>query len=302
MFRIDTLAKLTLSTGLAATLALVPLAGCASSGDAPQDVAPAAEDTTDAAEPTEAKDASEATPVWVASSYKMIQVDLEGNEGEYSSTYELDEAGNMISETDTSDEEGASEGYNYTYTYDEDGWLTKVVMDGETWTYELEKDDQGRVVLEKSEDFTREYTYNEQGFVSETLTTSIMFTVDENGDRVEGSEQTMTLKVTYDENGFPLTRSRTYQDGKAETEYAYEYGDDGLPVSYTTTTKNYDADGNEIEGSGSTTTGALEYDEHGNIVKNVVENDFATSTYEYTYVEVKNPSMAVQIQEHTRGI
>jgi YD repeat-containing protein len=302
MFRIDTLAKLTLSTGLATTLALVPLAGCASSGDAPQDVAPAVEDTTDAAEPTEAKDASEATPVWVASSYKMIQVDLEGNEGEYSSTYELDEAGNMISETDTSDEEGASEGYNYTYTYDEDGWLTKVVMDEETWTYELEKDDQGRVVLEKSEDFTREYTYNEQGFVSETLTTSIMFTVDENGDRVEGSEQTMTLKVTYDENGFPLTRSRTYQDGKAETEYAYEYGDDGLPVSYTTTTKNYDADGNEIEGSGSTTTGALEYDEHGNIVKNVVENDFATSTYEYTYVEVKNPSMAVQIQEHTRGI
>lgn len=75
MFRIDGLAKLTLSTGLAATLALVPLAGCASSGDASQEAAPAGEDATDAAKTTEAEETAEVTPVWVASSYKMTQVD-----------------------------------------------------------------------------------------------------------------------------------------------------------------------------------------------------------------------------------
>lgn len=296
MFRIDTLAKLTLSSSLAVTLALVPLAGCASSGDATQDAAPAAEDTT------EAEETAEVTPVWVASSYKMTQVDLEGNESTYGSTYELDEAGNMLSEVDSYEGADSSETHAYTYTYDEDGWLTKVQMDEDTWEYELEKDDQGRVVVEKSENFTVENTYNEQGFVSETLTTSVAYTVDEDGDKVEGSEQTMTVKVTYDENGFPLTRTRTYEGGKAETEYTYENGDDGLPVSCTTTTKNYDADGNEMEDSESTTKTTFEYDEHGNIVKRVIENDFGTSTYEYTYVEIKNPSQAVRIQGHTKGL
>jgi YD repeat-containing protein len=304
MFRIDTLAKLTLSTGLAATLALVPLAGCASSGDAPQDVAPAAEDTTDAAEPTEAKDASEATPVWVASSYKMIQVDLEGNEGEYSSTYELDEAGNMIREVDNdaSDSEDEPESFNYAYTYDEDGWLTKVEMGDETWEYELEKDEQGRVVTEKSKDFRVEYSYNEQGFVSESRATSIVFTVDESSNGAEGPEEKMTITTTYDEGGFTLTRSHDYQDGRSETVYAYEYGDDGLPVSYTATTKDYDSDGNEIEGSETTMSGTIEYDEHGNIVKVVLEDEFGTTTSEYGYVEIANPSLAVRIQGHTKNV
>ena len=286
MFRIDTLAKWTLSAGLAAALALVPLAGCASSGDASQDAEPVAE------EPAET---TEATPMWVATSYKMSQIDPDGNESDYNSTYELDVAGNMLSESD-------DEGSQMKYSYDEDGWLTKTEMGDETWTYELEKDEQGRVIVMKSDEFKSEYSYNEQGFVSEMLTTSVVFTVDENGDKVEGSEGTMTNKVTYDENGFPLTRVRTYEDGKSETVYAYEFGDDGLPVSYTTTTKSYDGEGNEIESTEKTASGTLEYDDHGNLVKRVVEDEFGTSTYEYGYVEIANPSMAVQIQGHTKSI
>lgn len=302
MFKIDTLARLTLSTGLVATLALLPLAGCASSGDAPQDAAPAAEETADAAETTETGETAEVTPVWVATTYKLSQEFSDGSTSEYSSTYELDEAGNMLKEVDTSDSEDDSERLDYTYSYDEDGWLTKVEMGDETWDYELEKDVQGRVVTEKSEDFTKEYSYNEQGFVSETVSTSIAYTVDENGDKVEGSEEAMATKVTYDENGFTLARTRTFKGGKAEMVYAYEYGDDGLPVSYTATTKNYDSDGNEIADSETTVSGTFEYDEHGNIVKRVIEDDLGTSTYEYTYVEIKNPSQAVRIQGHTKNV
>lgn len=294
MFRIDTLARLTLSTGLVATLALVPLAGCASSGNASQDAAPAAEETN-TTKTTEANETTEVAPVWVATTYKLSQEFSDGSTSEYSSTYELDEAGNMISET-------GDEGSQFKYTYDEDGWLNKVEMGDEIWTYELEKDELGRVVVEKSEDYRVEYSYNEQGFVSESRSASIVFTVDENGNRVEGSEETMTSKTTYDENGFTLTRSRSYQDGRSETVYAYEYGDDGLPVSYTATTKNYDSDGNEIADSETTVSGTFEYDEHGNIVKRVIEDDLGTSTYEYTYVEIKNPSQAVRIQGHTKNV
>lgn len=294
MFKIDTLARLTLPTGLVATLALVTLAGCASSSDASQNVTPAAEEAVDTTETAEADETAAVTPVWAATTYKLSQVFSDGSTSEFSSTYELDDAGNMISET-------GDEGSQFKYTYDEDGWLNKVEMGDEIWTYELEKDELGRVVVEKSEDYRVEYSYNEQGFVSESRSASIVFTVDENGNRVEGSEETMTSKTTYDENGFTLTRSRSYQDGRSETVYAYEYGDGGLPVSYTVTTKDYDSDGNEIEGSETTMSGTLEYDEHGNIVKRVIENDLSVSTYEYTYVEIKNPSQAVQIQGHTKN-
>ena len=289
MFRIDTLAKWTLSTGLAAAIALVPLAGCASSGDASQDAEPAAEEpaeTTEDTETEEAAETAEATPVWVAATYKVDQTLPDGSKSDYSSTYELDEAGNMIVES-------GDGGYQANYTYDEDGWLTKD---------ELEKDEQGRVVVRKNDDYRAEYSYNEQGFVSETVTTTATFTIDENGDRVEGSESDMTMKATYDENGFPLSRERVYEGGKSETTYSYEYGDNGLPVSFTSTVKNYDSDGNELKETEATSTGTLEYDEHGNIVKTVYEDEYGTSTYENTYVEIKNPSMAVQIQSHTKNL
>ncbi len=298
MYRIDTLAKWTLSVGLAAALALVPLAGCASSGDASQDAEPAAEEpaeTTEDTETEEAAETTEATPVWVAATYKVDQTLPDGSKSDYSSTYELDEAGNMIVES-------GDGGYQANYTYDEDGWLTKVESGGETFAYELEKDEQGRVVVMKNDDYKAEYSYNEQGYVSETVTTTVTFTIDENGDRVEGSESDMTMKATYDENGFPLSRERVYEGGRSETTYAYEYGDNGLPVSFTSTVKNYDSDGNELEETEATATGTLEYDEHGNIVKEVYEDEYGTSTYENTYVEIKNPSMAVQIQSHTKNL
>lgn len=294
MYKLKTMTKWALSAGLAATLALVPLAGCASS-DGSTPGPGLAQDKTDAAAQEDATSVPEEASVWVASTYKMSQLDADGVESEYSSTYELDEAGNLLRTTDTEDME-------VDYTFDEDGWVTKVEIGDESWAYELEKDEQGRVIVERSDGLTTAYSYNDQGFVSERLDTSTSFVVDEDGNTVEGSEEDATTKTTYDENGFPLVRSRVTVDDKTEMTYEYEYGDDGLPKSATMTTRSYDADGNEYEDAASTTTASFEYDEHGNMVKEVLEDEYGTTTYEYGYVEVENPSMAVRILGHLKSI
>ena len=294
MFKLKTMTKWALSAGLAASLVLVPLAGCASSDGAAPEPAPAQEEA-DATEQEDTAATPEEASVWVASSYKLSQTDSDGKVTEYSSTYELDEAGNLVKETD-------SEGSEVTYTLDEDGWATKIESGELTWTYELEKDDQGRLTVEKGEQSSIAYTYNDQGFVTETTATSAIFSVDEEGNRIEGSDDMATTKTTYDENGFPLLRAHVFSDGRLETSYAYEYGDDGLPTSVTIDNRNFDADGNEYEDTATTATASFEYDEHGNLVKEVLEDEYGTSTYEYGYVEVANPSIAARIQSHTRGV
>ena len=100
MYKLKTMTKWALSAGLAASLALVPLAGCASSDGAAPEPAPAQEEA-DATEQEDTAATPEEASVWVASSYKLSQTDSDGNVTEYSSTYELDEAGNLVKETDS---------------------------------------------------------------------------------------------------------------------------------------------------------------------------------------------------------
>ena len=139
-------------------------------------------------------------------------------------TYEYDEQGRVISETDT-----GSYGYEKTsYTYNEEGLISTAsetsdfsVRDGNVFEYTYERDGQNRVVKMTTVNVTDEdryttvydYEYDDAGnIIRETQTTPL---------------STYVLECTYDSQGHRiLERVENLKKGSSHTNtYAYEYAE-----------------------------------------------------------------------------
>ena len=294
MFKQAKLPSLTTSLLLALALGIAPVAGCSSSGGG----GGAAGD-----EAGQAQEADEA--IWVVSKETNVYVSPDGDKEEQVATYELDDAGNQVGIT-------YDDGTHLTITVDEDGWQLSARYDNSediSATDEplpseppqkLEKDDHGRVTKITSQDLVIEYAYDEKGNMTHRSTRSLAFTVNEEGKRVEGSEVDITSDMDFDENGFTTRVVSSNGAGTIVSEYAYEYGESGLPVTGVITTRHEDSDGNVVEGDESTTNMTFSYDENGNISELVRESDSGTSTSTFEYQLVEHPSPGARVGAHLR--
>ncbi len=150
--------------------------------------------------------------------------------------YEYDEAGNLISRSDTD-----GDSYTYEYEYDEAGNLVKKVVKGDDIEYETTFDSDGRestyvIYYNGSLYSSTEYSYNEDGLLTE-----------------EDYGSAGSKEYEYDENGV-CTGTVTYNSSGAVTKSeVYEYDSEGNRTKVTAC----DADG-EI-----TSIGEYEYQTAG---------------------------------------
>lgn len=194
-------------------------------------------------------------------------------------TFELDENGNVTESATSGDDEGP-----ITYVNDENGFYTQrsYYYEYEDEVYEVvearsitEMDDDGRPLEITS------YTYYDGDL---TYYDYISYTYYDDG-TLATSETTSNagyvITVTYNEDGFRETYQLDWSSVAEFTDYyefTYETDDDGNVVSCTTTTD--DGDESTVE---------YEYDRHGNII--TVTQDGET-LYEYTYELIEDPSLA----------
>lgn len=253
-------------------LSLVLLGGCGGSG-------------SDAAEVANG-------PIWVQTSYVWTRVNTDGSyNASLTYTMTLDEQGNALSCEIT--------GYDFDWTnelkyaVDEDGWTTMEAYPSlhraAPTTYELEKDETGRVVKSTASNRrTTTYTYDEAGNFASKTEKGTYTAFDDNG---EDHEEPYTSVVTYNADGLIAKKEDTLADGTETIIYTYEYDDAGRAVSGTMTSTG---------GSDGNWTGTLsfEYDENGNLSRKVEQDNISTNTYEYTYTLVEDPSLATRLQSH----
>ena len=296
-------------TATALTLSLA-LAGC--SGKEEPASEPAQEEAAQeeqAAEPEEEAEAevAEEEPqtgsVWVANKRTSHSEWSNGDETTTSDSvyiYELDEHGNFLRLMDDN-------GIAMTeYVCDENGFATKIIYKGAeneegegedieyTITYEF--DEEGRPThREMSDGSTKDYTYDAKGHLVKEESNTVAFTVDDNGEKEEGSEFTAHSVTEYDENGFITKTVYDYSNGMdgSEETYTYELGDNGLPKSGTITRVNGDSTDEESL--------VYEYDENGNITHLERTSEFSKSISDYEYVEIADPSICTRISAALRN-
>ncbi len=276
---------------LACALGVVPLAACSSSGET---TAPAAEEQSQGeAEVASGEETQPDEAVWVMTSNKSHVEDAGMDPLDYTVTYELDEAGNVVKDS-------FDGGSSYTtYEHDENGWTVSCTSGDTTDTYENEFDDRGRLVRQTTSASVTTYTYDENdNIVSQTIE-SMGFTTDEDS---EQAETQVSNVFEFDANGYPLRRVMVNSDGSTLTrEYAYELDDAGRPTSYTLRQYSTNPDGSIPEGADETVKIDITYDENGNIAKTeLVGEDGRSESSEYTYALVEHPSTAARIYAHLK--
>ena len=298
---------LVMAASLAICLGALPLVGC-SSGSAPaDDAAPAEEEVVEEKAEPEEEAQAEAEPeeeavdesVWVRTSetYTYVSSTDDSENYSYSIAYELDDAGNRVKETSLED----GEEYVYYYNNDEYGWMLTVREDNESEAdmpkVTNEYDETGRLIHASSDESERTYTYDAEGNCIQRDYYSTAYQLDEEGNRVEGSEHQIHTVVNYSADGFITSRLSDW--GLPQLyEMAYEYGDDGRPTSCVVTMYSLDEDGNKTDEGRVNSTITFTYDENGNVVKTESAGDFGTSTYEYEYKLIEHPSVAATVESH----
>lgn len=295
---------MTVATAVALALffGAAPLAACSSGAPAPDETAEAPAEETEVEEEAE-PEADEA--MWVKVSEKYTETPSGESEGAeeyvFTTVYERDEAGNILTETNSDLEYGD---LVFTYEVDENGWPVTQTMTGddvetEVSTYENQFDANGLLTMFKSGESTQEYTYYPSGRVKSISTTNEAYQVDAEGNRVEGSEHTVHNSIAYDEDGFVTARSSELGE-KSESEYAYERDGEGRPISYEVTRYHFDDSGNRDEGS-LWSTAKIEYDNNGNVSRIVVERETGTVVQEYEYALIEHPSAYVKATEGAKN-
>lgn len=289
MRRFNKLLTQAVSVSLAMTLGVVPLVGCNKGEKADTTDATA---TEQAAEPKQAEPTEQ--PVWVVSKQTNTYT-ADEDSSTVTFAYERDEQGNILTMTTDAGEAGITV---ETRAYDEDGYYTSsettIGDDVTSITYQLTKDDQGRLTKrEGSDGSVTEYTYDADGnLVSTTLTKPYTYT-DENDNSADYSYQ---LQMDYDASGL-LVRSHVQSVGNSQiSEKTYERDDQGRPVTVTTRTWSEDENGEPLGDYVDETTVSVEYDDNGNVVRVTQETEGYTSVTEYEYVQVAQPSMGAKAE------
>ncbi len=291
----------TVAVALALFVGAAPLAACSSGGQQADDTA-----ETDVVEEEETAPEEEAEPeadesMWVKVSENYTDVPAGDDSGASASTavttYTRDNAGNLMEELYSDPNYGD---IVYQYQVDENGWTTSMITaeegaDAQLTNYTNEFDANGLLVHSESESGSRDMTYYPDGQVKTINFTSTAYQYDEAGNRVEGSEHDVTNVVTFGEDGFVVGRESSLGT-KTVSEYAYERDGEGRPVSCVKTIYLVDDEGNKGEVS-STANITFTYDENGNVAKIEIVSDYGTTTLEYEYELVKQPSAAARATE-----
>lgn len=207
----------------------------------------------------------------------------------YLDEWELDANGNPTSYTNTyTGSEGQTSTVSYSYAYDDEGRCQERTYSATELTENSilawDVDSEGKAtkmscVSDVDGEMTCAYAYNKQGFIEEQT-----FTL------AEGTKQTNT----FDEKGLLVKTVVTGDDVKATSEYTYEYDLQQRPISVKAIRTNDTTGEVELD-----LTGAITYDEHGNVAKEVNDATYLETdgthtqvreelTYECAYVE--NPS------------
>lgn len=295
------------------------LQGCGSSGSggngqATQQQTEPAENGTQATTPAAQHDTWVVTADKYTSTYTPAGGEASTSSG--TATFEYDEHGNRTKSVNV-DEPGDGDAYTYTTTstFDEHGFETssETTSDAEystpqksTCKNEYDKDGRLTKVVVSREgitnmgDETYLYEYYDSGNVKRVTSsyTDTMEGAEATGASGYVHENTQTLE--YDEAGILQTQHTLIvnkEDGSTINDstitYAYEYDDQGRPVSYKATSS---------DGQTSTEWSAT-YDEQGNIASETYINTFAdggsnTFAYEHTWTKVDNPSEGAAQRYH----
>lgn len=283
MRRFNKLLTQAVSVSLAVTLGVVPLVGC-NKGEKT--------DTTDATttEQTAEPEQTEPTeqPVWMLSKQTNTYT-ADEDSSTVTFAYERDEQGNLLTMTTDAGEAGITV---ETRTYDEDGYYTSsettIGEDVTSITYQLTKDEQGRLTKrEGSDGSVTEYAYDAEGNLASTSLTKPFTYTDENDNEADYSYQ---VQMDYDASGL-LTKAHVQSVGNSQvTERTYERDEQGRPVTVTTRTWSEDENGEPLNDYVEETTVSVEYDDNGNVVRVTQEAEGYTSVTEYEYVQVAQPS------------
>lgn len=266
------------------------LTGCSSKEEQPTEPQATTEAEAEA-EATPEEEPQQAGPVWVKSKITWHSESLGGQQSfDHVNVYELDEHGNTLRVLD------GDGNVRTEYTYDEYGNRTSYVSSGgasdEPVVYENVLDDRGLPFKATSADMTTTYTYDADGTPTGYQSVSTTWSVDESGNKIEGSDDTITSTVEFDENGF-ITRAAEEQAINTEwsfvSTYSYELGENGLPATGTITT-DYVSD--SLDDYSETTT--YEYDANGNLTRIVYTGDSSISTVDIEYTEISDPSVYVR--------
>lgn len=291
MRRFNKLLTQAVSVSLAVTLGVVPLVGC-NKGEKT--------DTTDAttteqtAEPEQAEPTEQ--PVWMLSKQTNTYT-ADEDSSTVTFAYERDEQGNLLTMTTDAGEAGITV---ETRELDADGFATavhtKLGEEVNDVTYQLTKDDQGRLTKrEGSDGSVMEYTYDAEGHVT-NITFSLPAThTDENDDKVEFNYQ---LQQEYDTSGLLLKSSVQSVGNNQVTEKTYERDDQGRPVTATTRMWTVDENGEPQGDYVDETSVSVEYDDNGNVARVTQKGEAFTNVIEYEYVQVAQPSLGAQLEAY----
>lgn len=214
--------------------------------------------------------------------------------------YELDEHGNVLSERHTRKSSSPKYDLDAKRTYsgmDEHGLWTleegDVVQGSSSYTtsypYAWRLDGEGRPILVtyQSDEYAGvvNYEWGVDGWL-----------VGESTERHDGDGHSIT---EIDEKGLIVKTAAesAFNPGGVDCELSYSYDDSGRPVSCTIETINRET-GEVIQNAAERES--IEYDEHGNVVRIVAEDEnprYGATTIEMEYTYVEDPSLwATQMQ------
>lgn len=289
MRRFNKLLTQAVSVSLAMTLGVVPLVGCKKGEQANTTDATTTEQTTEPAttEPT-------AQPVWMISKQTNTYT-ADEDSSTVTFVYERDEQGNLLAMTTDAGEAGITV---ETRTYDEDGYYTSsettIGEDVTSVTYQLTKDEQGRLTKREGSDGSiTEYAYDAEGNLTSTKLAKSFTYTDENDNQEDYSYQ---VQMDYDASGL-LVKAHVQSVGNSQvTEKTYERDEQGRPVAVTTRTWSEDENGEPLNDYVDEATVSVEYDDNGNVVRVTQESEGYTSVTEYEYVQVAQPSMGAKAE------
>lgn len=251
--------------------------------------------------------------------------------------YTLNEHGDIIKDTKTTDYNDIKTviEYEYEYTYDETGKITKKYMvwpNQESDTTEYIYNEQGDVIKEtvsSSVNYTKvneyEYEYNDDGEKTKITTktneyreSKASYEYDSHGSKIyEASASTeRRYEYTYDELGRVVTMVQNF-DTKRMFEYTYDENNNEIkrvvyavdtPDIKNTTEQVFDENGKVIKITESSENGSYvyvtthTYDERGNILTRfkVRENSEAETDQVYTYKYDENGNILEQTVEARR--
>ena len=240
----------------------------------------------DAEASSQARTTEEAAWVLTKSTYRE---EAEGYSYEETVAYTLDEHGNVTEQVGKStDASGNENAWTYAYQLNEQGnpsMLTSVGGEEEqslAYTYEL--DDAGRVITRIENDSTYEqFVYDDNGnIVQRTYLISY-----------DGTPDSYDVKMvsTYDAQGFVTTFEVDDNVDPYTNQYVYDYGPNGLPSSC----------GILRDGEPAGTI-EFTYDDNGNITHCVSTTSQGTTTCDYEWTKVEEPTLMVKAENALRII